>query len=121
MALHNELGKAGEEVAANYIRNKGYRVLHRNWRSGKKELDIIAEYEGVLIVIEVKTRQHIEFGRPEEAVTNKKIKHIVASTDAYLRKFCIDLPVQFDIITVIGKIEPFKIEHIEEAFFPPMW
>lgn len=121
MALHNELGKVGEEVAVNYLLNKGYTVLHRNWRSGKKELDIVAEYKGALIVVEVKTRQHLEFGKPEEAVTNKKIKRIVGSTDAYLRKYGIDLPVQFDIITIVGKAAPFKIEHIEEAFFPPMW
>ncbi|MGL4519753.1 MAG: YraN family protein [Phocaeicola sp.] len=121
MALHNELGREGEEWAANYLLKKGYKLLHRNWRCGKKELDIVAQFQGTLIVVEVKTRQNLLFGRAEEAVTNQKIKRIVASTDAYLRKFQIDLPVQFDIITIIGQSAPFQLEHIEEAFFPPLW
>lgn len=121
MAEHNELGKEGEEAAAGYLTEKGYTIRHRNWRSGKKELDIVAQYRNELVVVEVKTRQHLQFGNPEDAVTNKKIRRIVASTDAYLKKFAIDLPVRFDIITLVGKEAPFAIEHIEDAFYPPIW
>lgn len=82
----------------------------------EKELDIVAEYRNELIVIEVKTRKNTRFGNPEDAVTDKKIRRIIASTDAYLRKFSVDLPVRFDIITLVGEKAPFTIEHIEEAF-----
>ncbi|MGL4851189.1 MAG: YraN family protein [Phocaeicola sp.] len=121
MAQHNQLGILGEEYAADYLLTKGYAIRHRNWRSGRKELDIVAEYNGTLIVVEVKTRSDTTYGSPEEAVTNQKIKRIVASTDAYLRKYALDLPVQFDIITILGNEPPFSLEHIEEAFFPPLW
>lgn len=121
MAEHNELGKEGEEEAANYLAEKGYAIRHRNWHCGRKELDIVAEYKNELIVIEVKTRKGTQFGNPEDAVTNKKIRHIVASTDAYLKKFALDLPVRFDIITVVGKEPPFTVEHIADAFYPPIW
>lgn len=121
MAIHNELGKEGEEEAVRFLTDKGYRILHRNWRSGKKELDIVAEYGRELVVIEVKTRRNKHYGSPEEAVNERKIRRIVSSTDAYIRKFAIDLPVRFDIITVTGKEPPFEIEHIEEAFYPPIW
>ncbi|MCD7923478.1 YraN family protein [Bacteroidaceae bacterium] len=121
MAEHNELGKEGEEEATNYLIEKGYAIRHRNWHCGKKELDIVAEYQNELIVVEVKTRQHTQFGNPEDAVTDRKIRRIVASTDAYLRKFALDLPVRFDIITITGKEAPFRIEHIEDAFYPPIW
>lgn len=121
MADHNELGKEGEEAAARYLQEKGYTIRHRNWRAGKKELDIVAECGNELVVIEVKTRKNRLFGNPEDAVTGKKIRRIVASTDAYLRKFAIDLPVRFDIITVVGEEAPFTMEHIEEAFYPPIW
>lgn len=121
MAIHNELGKEGEEVAVHYLTERGYRILHRNWRSGKKELDIVAEYNHELIVIEVKTRRNNTYGTPEEAVNERKIRRIVSSTDAYIRKFAIDLPVRFDIITLVGQEAPFEIEHIEEAFYPPIW
>lgn len=121
MAEHNEFGREGEEAAVEYLMRKGYSIRHRNWRCGKKELDIIAEFQKELVIVEVKTRKNILFGDPEEAVTTRKIRRIVSSTDAYLRKFAIDLPVRFDIITVVGEKAPFTIKHIEEAFFPPIW
>ncbi len=121
MAEHNELGKEGEEAAVAFLEGKGYLIRHRNWRSGRKELDIVAEHSGELVVVEVKTRRSNDYGNPEDAVTITKIRRIVASTDAYLRKFAIDLPVRFDIITITGREAPFRIEHIEEAFFPPIW
>ncbi len=121
MAKHNILGKAGEDHAVAYLRQEGYTIRHCNWRCGKKELDIVAQQGNELIVVEVKTRSSSEFGNPEEAITDRKIRNIVSSTDAYLRKFCLDLPVRFDVITLIGSEEHFTIEHIREAFFPPVW
>lgn len=121
MAEHNKLGKNGEVAAAAYLAKHGYTILHQNWRSGHKEIDIVAQRNNELIIVEVKTRSNNIFGNPEDAVGERKIRHIVASTDAYLRKFDIDLPVRFDIITVTGSKAPFKIEHFQEAFFPPLW
>lgn len=121
MAEHNELGKKGEDEAVAYLQDRGYTIIHRNWHSGKRELDIVAEKDRELIIAEVKTRRNERYGLPEDAVTNQKIRSIVASTDAYLKKFQIDLPVRFDIITVVGTKPPYHIEHIKEAFFPPIW
>ena len=121
MAEHNELGKKGEDEAVAYLQDRGYTIIHRNWHSGKRELDIVAEKDRELIVAEVKTLRNERYGLPEDAVTNLKIRIIVASTDAYLKKFQIDLPVRFDIITVVGTEPPYHIEHIKEAFFPPIW
>ena len=121
MAEHNDLGKEGEDAACAYLESKGYTIRNRNWRWRKLELDIVAEHQHSLIVVEVKTRRNDLFGNPEEAVTDAKIRHIVRATDAYLKKFCIDFPVRFDIISVTGTIPPFHIEHIEDAFFPPLW
>lgn len=121
MAIHNKLGKEGEDSAVNLLNDKGYKILHRNWRSGKYELDIVAQYQNELVIIEVKTRRNTLYGLPEVAINNQKIRRIVSSTSAYLQKYKIDLPVRFDIITVIGQEKPFQIEHIEEAFYPPIW
>lgn len=121
MAEHNILGTFGEEEAAIYLESNKYIIRHRNWRSGKKELDIIAEKDGELIVAEVKTRRDTQFATPQDAVDGRKIRRIVAATDAYLRKFCLDLPVRFDIITIVGSENDYIIEHIKEAFYPPVW
>ena len=121
MAIHNELGKKGEDEAVAYLQAQGYAILHRNWRAGRYELDIVAQKADALIVVEVKTRQNKNFGSPEDAVSSKKIRHIVASTDAYLKQYEIDLTVRFDIVTLVGTYPPFTIEHIKEAFYPPLW
>ena len=114
MAAHNELGKEGELLAANHLQSEGYVIRHRNWRCGHKELDIVAEKDGTLVFVEVKTRK--------DAVTNGKIRRIVSSADAYLRKYAIDLPVRFDLITIVtGENGLPRLRHIEDAFYPPLY
>lgn len=122
MATHNEKGKEGEQLAANYLQAAGYVIRHRNWRCGHKELDIVAEKDGILAVVEVKTRKDTDYGTPEEAVTNGKIRRIVSSADAYVRKYAIDLPVRFDLITIItGTGNRPELTHIPNAFYPPLF
>ena len=109
MASHNILGTTGESQAACFLENNGYTILHRNWRSGHKELDIVATIDNTLIIVEVKTRSSVDFGNPQDAVNSRKIKRIVSATDAYIRLFSIDMPVRFDVITLIGKGETVRI------------
>lgn len=120
MAEHNELGKAGEEAAVAYLESHDYVIRHRNWRKGHLELDIVAAKDNELIIVEVKTRSNTDIMQPEDAVTMQKIKHTVKAADTYIKLFQIDAPVRFDIITAIGKAGNFKIEHIQEAFYPPL-
>ena len=119
MALHNKFGKTGEDIAADFLSGQGYTVLDRNWRSGHKELDIVAEKDGVLVVVEVKTRKTTRYGRPEEAVSPMKIRNIVLATDAYMRYNRLDMPVRFDIISIVDGKD--RVEHIEDAFRSPVW
>ena len=121
MAIHNELGKEGEAEAILFLEKQGYQIRHLNWRSGKKELDIVAEHQGELIVMKVKTRRNKQCGDPEESINEKKLRRIVAAADAYIRKFRIDLPVRFDIISLTGEKSPWEITHIKDAFYPPIW
>ena len=121
MAEHNILGKAGENAAVAYLEQHDYIIRHRNWRRGHLELDIVAAKNNELIVIEVKTRRNTKFAAPEDAVNLQKIKRTVLAADTYIKLFQIDAPVRFDIITVVGDENNFKIEHLKEAFYPPMW
>lgn len=103
MAVHNDTGKMGELLAYEYFQSKGYRILFTNWRKQYLEVDIIAVKKNVLHFIEVKTRSNTEFGYPEEEVTCKKIKNLIAAAEAYL----LDHPqwqrIQFDILSIILK------------------
>lgn len=121
MAEHNELGKAGEDAAVAYLENNGYIIRDRNWRKGHYELDIVAFKGDELIVAEVKTRSNTLFAEPEDAIDLPKVRRIVRAADTYIKLFGIDAPVRFDIITVVGDNADFKIEHIKEAFFPPIF
>lgn len=78
MASHNELGKEGENAAVKYLLEKGYEIRHRDWHSGHRDLDIVAQKDGELVIVEVKTRSDACFGQPEDAVDRRKIRSIVA-------------------------------------------
>lgn len=122
MALHNELGKWGEDVAARYLVNKGYRILERDWKDKHKDLDIIAVDNGCLVIVEVKTRRLNTLVAPELAVDYRKIKNITLATNKYVKLNCIDLPIRFDIVAITGtNDENCSVEHIEDAFLPYMF
>ena len=121
MALHNEFGKEGETEAIRFLEKSGYQIRHCNWRAGRKELDIVAADGDILVVVEVKTRKNDQFGKPEESINEQKIRRIVSSADAYVRKFKLDNYVRFDIISLTGEKGSWRIEHIKDAFYPPIW
>ena len=76
MAEHNELGKKGEALAVTFLNKNGYKILAKNYRFKKLELDIIAEYKNELIIVEVKTRASRYLAGPEVTVTKNKQKLI---------------------------------------------
>ena len=121
MAKHNELGKDVEDAAVAYLEQQGYIIRDRNWRKGHFELDIVAASDCELIVVEVKTRSNTQFAEPEDAVDLPKIRRTVRAADTYMKLFQIDVPVRFDIVTVVGGNGNFKIEHMKEAFYPPLF
>ena len=121
MAEHIIFGKEGEDAAVEFLKEKGYCILDRNWRSGHKELDIVAEKDGRLVFVEVKTRRNTDYGRPTDAVSPNKMRLIALAADAYVRCYRLDLPVRFDIITVVGSGSRMRLDHIEDAFRSPVW
>jgi putative endonuclease len=117
MAEHNELGKLGEELAVAHLQKNGYSILETNWTFQKAEIDILAQKENTLAVIEVKTRSSLEFGLPQDFVTRKKIQLLVKAVDAYVIGKDLDIDVRFDIIAVHKEGKSFVIEHLTDAFF----
>jgi len=117
---HRELGNMGEDLAAEYLAAKGYRILHRNWHYGHKELDIVARDKEMLVVVEVKTRASDYWEEPKDAVRLRKQKTIVEAADAYVQNYSIDSEVRFDIVSILFQGQKHIIEHIEDAFFPTL-
>ena len=120
MAQHNNLGLEGEAAAVNFLKEKGYTIVEQNWRYRKYEVDIIATDNGSLVFIEVKTRASGKWGNPEEAVDETRIRRIVDAADYYVKECDIDMPVRFDVISVIGNNGTFEITHYDDAFLAPI-
>ncbi|MBJ2176130.1 YraN family protein [Aureibaculum sp. A20] len=117
MAEHNELGKKGEELAIAFLKKNGYRIRDINYRYLKAEIDIIAQKDAILAIVEVKTRSTRDFGLPQDFVNQKKIKLLVMAADHYVVSKDLDVNVRFDIIAIINDNGKFEIEHLEDAFY----
>lgn len=100
MAKHLQTGLYGEQLAFIYFRDKGFSVLHRNWRYSYYEIDIIAEKDKVLHFIEIKTRNNNHFGRPEESVSNKKMKRMMKAAEEFQSIYPEYQSVQYDILSI---------------------
>jgi len=118
MAEHNELGNKGEELATQFLKKKGYKIMSRNYRFKKLEIDIIAEFKNELIIIEVKTRASRFLAGPEETVTKSKQRSIIKAAQQYIIEHEIDLETRFDIISIILNQNEISIDHLEDAFYP---
>ena len=121
MAEHNELGKWGEDEATLYLESEGYVVIERDWKIGKRDLDILAvSPDGeTLVVVEVKARSGDEYQQPEEAVDGRKMRNLAIAANAYVKEHLVDKELRFDIISVVGVAHQVKrLEHLKDAFNP---
>lgn len=118
MASHITLGKKGELIAQEYLRQHQYNILAVNWRSRHREIDIIAFISGCLVFVEVKTLASDLFGWPEQHVDYTKRKNLQAAAAVYLDKMKV-LPeeIRFDVIAItFRKGEEYELIHFEDAF-----
>ena len=120
MALHNDLGKRGEDLAVKTLRDKGYTILERNWRFNGLEVDIIAKKDRFIVFVEVKTRSDDSYMFPEQAVDRRRKIRMSIAAKAYVRYHRLDLGVRYDIIAIVWNNTRCEVEHIEDAFLPPM-
>ena len=120
--MNKIIGDLGEDYAAGYLaKKKRCKILERNYRIGRGEVDIIAEKGEYIIFVEVKTRFDNEYGTPAEAVTPAKQERIMGVAASYLARYD-GKSARFDIIEIIGKVVKDKlkvksINHIENAFW----
>lgn len=120
MVKHIEIGNKGEDLAIEFLISKGFKILERNWRYGKAEIDIIAQDEYALVFIEVKTRTKSNFGQPEEFVSNYQEELIFGAAQRFMEEKNYDWEIRFDIIAILVKEHSewknYDIKHIEDVF-----
>ncbi len=115
----SEIGFEGERLALSFLKRKGLKILSRNYRFGRKEIDIVALDKNTVCFIEVKSRSNDAFGRPEEAVTARKRHHLELLALSYIKRYkLLDYDFRFDVVSVFfDKIHAsHNIEYIEDAF-----
>ena len=119
MAKHLETGQKGEDLAADFLAQKGWNIVERNWRSGRGEIDLIAwAHEKLLVFVEVKTRASEGFGGPEGSIDAKKQDLLLRAAGAYMESIDYGWEIRFDVVAIIlrqGKV--LEIRHIEDAFY----
>lgn len=123
MATHNETGKWGEELAALYLTRLGYNIMERNWRSGHREIDIIAldPDKYTIVFVEVKTRSSDTLTQPEDAVDHDKTRNLGIAASHYAIANDLTNRLRFDIVSVIGhNAQDAVIRHTADAFNPSL-
>jgi putative endonuclease len=119
MPTKKETGNQGEQIAVDYLATKGYRILARNWRFSRAEIDIIAMHGDILVFVEVKTRSSTYFGEPEAFVSARQEELLVDAANVYMRQIGHDWEIRFDIIgIVLLETGHSDVRHFEDAFFP---
>lgn len=117
MAQHNNTGSFGEALAAGYLQQNGFTLLHQNWRHGHWEVDIIAAKNSILHFIEVKTRRTLQFGHPEESVSKKKIQNLINASEEYLHQYPKWQRIQFNVLAItVLKNQPPAFFLIEDVY-----
>lgn len=114
----DRLGQQGEEAAIKFLKNKGYRILERNFRCPLGEIDVIAKHQGYLVFIEVKTRSSTKYGLPEEAINFYKQRKLKQLAHYYLKfKKLSNIKCRIDVVSVLSNRQNgFQIKLIPNAF-----
>lgn len=120
MVKHIEIGNRGEELAVEFLISKGFKILERNWRHRKAEIDIIAQDEHALVFVEVKTRTSSNYGQPEAFVSNKQEELIFGAAQSYMEQENYGWEIRFDIVAILVKENTewknYDIKHFEDVF-----
>ena len=118
MTTHKLTGNKGEAIAADYLQEKGYIIIKRNWRHKHLEVDIIASNKQKLHFVEVKTRTNTKFGLPEDSIGQTKMNHLKKAAEEYLYLNPQWLKIQFDVMAITLKKEIVtEIFLIDDVFF----
>lgn len=119
MAKHNETGAWGEQLAVDKLVADGCSILETNWRTKGFEIDIVARKDNIVIFAEVKTRRDKDED-PLEAIDARKISKMTRAADLYLSQHDLPWEPRFDLFGIRGVPEDYQIEHIPDAFLPPL-
>lgn len=118
MATTTETGARGEDRAAAFLKNKGYRILHRNYRLGRSEVDLVAIHGEFLVIVEVKTRTGQFYEGLSQAIPRTKMNRLVRVADYLAQSLGWQGEVRFDVVCVLRRPCGYSVIHQKNAFYP---
>ena len=118
MTTHNQrLGQLGEDIAARWLSRKGWRIVYRRFKNGRRDIDLVAQRDALVAFVEVKARKGSEFGDPVEAVDHKKQRELAKSAHVWIdRHGRPEEAYRFDVVGVLVDGERVLVKHVEHAF-----
>ena len=117
MSLAFDFGKHAERYALNYLLQKGYLLLAKNYRYNRAEVDLLMQKNNQLVCVEVKARSTAFFGSPESFISPKKIRNLVQAVDFFMEENHLNIEVRFDIIALLKRNNKWQIKHLKNAFY----
>jgi len=111
-----KIGKEGENLAAEFLRNKGFEIVESNYRYKHAEIDLIVKKDSFIVFVEVKTRSYSFYGEPEAFVDSKKAATILRAAEQYTYENKYEGNIRFDIVSVKTGAKP-EVVHFEDAFY----
>lgn len=118
MSKTAEIGRSAEELASRYLKDNGFHILHRNWRHGRYELDIVARKDGMLHIVEVKCRHREGLTTPEEALSHKKSSNLLKAAELYVGQNDTLSEIQIDLIAVEYTDASAEIRYYPDVIHP---
>lgn len=118
MTTHNQrMGVLGEQIAARWLTRKGWRIVYRRFRNGRRDIDIVVQRDALVAFVEVKARAGAEFGDPVEAVDHRKQRELAKSAHVWIdRHGRAEESYRFDVVGVLLDGERVLVKHVEDAF-----
>ena len=116
MALHNNLGRLGKNIAKDFLKQKGFIIIALNWRHLHYEIDIVARHQNILVFVEVKTRSTFKYGFPDESIDHKKENRLREAAEIYIEQKDLHNEIRFDIVSIVKNNFEEKVYHITDAF-----
>ncbi|MFH1678483.1 MAG: YraN family protein [Candidatus Omnitrophota bacterium] len=110
-----ETGRRGESLAAEFLQNKGYRIIERNYRTRYAEIDLVAEYKDIIVFVEVRTKKNERFGSPEETINRAKVQKLIKNAKDYMAIKKYDKAYRIDAVCIVldKSQSPKRLDHYE--------
>ena len=116
--IRSDTGQRAEQIASDYLRTKGFTIRNLNWRAGHREVDIVAEKNNILHIVEVRSLNSTYFQQPYQSINREKQRNLIQAANAYIQRYRLRMEIQIDVISIVFNGDSHTIEYMPNAIYP---